>query len=260
MSAFSSRLREGLLILHSIMYLAYSQIYRRYCGSLLGLGWSLMSPMIMIAAYYLAFRIFFRVPIENFAVYLAAGLMPWLFVVNSVIASAKTLTNHRDVLENYTISPLLFLFSTVMAEWLFFLMSYVVAIIFAAISDLTNWTTLLLPVYLMPLFIFTAASGVIIGYASVHFRDIPHLLGVFFALAFWFVPIVYHWSFIPEGYVDIIRYNPLSILITPSQVILHGNALPSLKVFLAGIYLSLIWVAFALYIHRRFRKRIVYYL
>ncbi len=255
-----STLRSIQALVRDVVQLAYFNVYRRYCGSFLGVGWSLLSPLATIGAYYLVFKIFFRVPIENFAIYLSAGLMPWLCLVNAVTATAVELPVQREVIENNIRSPIIYLFATVIAEWSFLVISYVALSLIVILAGLGTWKMLALPIFLLPLFVFTIASGTIAGYLGVHFRDIPHLLRIFFQAAFWFVPIVYHWSLVPPQLSAFIQYNPFSLLISPSQIILHGDAYPSFVLVLAGILLAVGWALVAVYVHRKFSRRIVYHL
>ena len=247
-------------LVRDVCLLAYFHAYRRYCGSYLGFAWSLLSPLATIGAYYLVFRIFFRVPIEYFAIYLSAGLMPWICLVNSISASAVELSNQRRVLENNLSSPLIYLYAVVIAEWSFLLVSYVALAIIIILAGLGSWKMLALPFFMLPLFVFTIASSVIVGYLGAHFRDIPHLLRIFFQAAFWFVPIVYHWSLVPDVLSGFIQYNPFSLLISPSQIILHGNAFPNTTLVITGCLLAAIWSLAAVVAHRRLGTRIVYYL
>lgn len=240
--------------------LAYIHAHRRYCGSYLGFAWSLLSPLATIGAYYIVFRVFFKVPIDNFAIYLSAGLMPWLCFVNSVSAASVELPNQRQVLEGNVSSPLIYLFATVVAEWVFLIVAYLALSIVIVLAGAGTWKMLAIPLFLFPLFVFTMASSVIVGYLGVHFRDMPHLLRIFFAAAFWFVPIVYHWSMVPNALSILIQYNPFSLLISPSQIILHGGEFPNALLVIAGYFLAFFWTLTAIVIHRRLRPRIVYYL
>ena len=248
------------VLVRDVCLLAYFHAYRRYCGSYLGFAWSLLSPLATIGAYYLVFRIFFRVPIEYFAIYLSAGLMPWICLVNSISASAVELSNQRRVLENNLSSPLIYLFATVIAEWAFLAASYIALAVIIMLAGLGSWKMLTLPLFMLPLFVFTIASSVIVGYLGAHFRDIPHLLRIFFQAAFWFVPIVYHWSLVPDVLSGFIQYNPFSLLISPSQIILHGSAFPNATLVFTGCLLAVIWALIAILTHRRLGARIVYYL
>lgn len=249
-----------LSIILDSLHLAGFRVIRRYCGSLLGLSWSLLSPIVTIAIYYLVFRIFFKVPVENFPIYLSAGLLPWICMSDSLTATSSELLSQRGVLENNTCSPLIFLLAIVLSEWCFLIISYVALIVVMVFAGLASWKILALPVFMMPLFLFVTASCIIIGYVGVHFRDTPHLLKIFLAGAFWLVPIVYHWSLVPSTFAAFIQYNPFSILIAPSQVILHGNAWPSGQLFFSGLVLALAWMGVAAWVHCRASRRIIYYL
>lgn len=243
-----------------VCLLAYFHAYRRYCGYYLGFAWSLLSPLATIGAYYLVFRVFFQVPIDYFAIYLSAGLMPWICFVNSISAAAVELPLKQQVLENNLCSPVLHLFAAVIAEWAFLIAAYIVLTAIIILSGLGSWKMLTLPIFMLPLFVCTLASSVIAGYLGVHFRDIPHLLRIFFQAAFWFVPIVYHWSLVPDALSGLVQYNPFSLLISPSQIILHGGAYPNATLTITGYLLAAVISSLAIYAHRRLGPRIVYYL
>ena len=253
-------------LVKDVCYLAYFRAYRRYCGSYLGFAWSLLSPLATIGAYYLVFQIFFKVPIKFYAIYLAAGLLPWICLLNAISASAVELPNKQRVLKNSLSSPLVYLYAVVITEWLFLVTSYIALAIIIIIAGLGSWKMLTLPFFMLPLFIFSIASGVIFGYLGVLFRDIPHLLWIFFQAAFWFVPIVYHWSIVPdvlsgsEFLSGLIQYNPFSLIISSSQIIMHGNALPSITLVVSSYFIAAASAAVAYIVHRRLVMRIVYYL
>ena len=82
--------------------------------------------------------------------------------------------------------------------------------------------------------LFAIAAGLIVARLSVFYRDIPHLLGVAFGLIFWFTPIVYHWSFLPESIEIIAKNNPFALLVSLNQVVWHGQRFPSMTLIAAS--------------------------
>src|SRR5258708_12694737 len=90
----------GADLLPSVLYLARSTLWRRYCGSFLGFGWSILNPIVTIGIYFVVFRIFIRVPLENYFVYLVSGLFPWLFLHNTLLPSPTPLFIQPDPLHS----------------------------------------------------------------------------------------------------------------------------------------------------------------
>src|SRR4051794_17069673 len=55
----------------------------RYRGSVLGLGWSLLHPIVMTAIICTVFGTLFNMPIGFYAPYLMAGLTLWNYIMHS---------------------------------------------------------------------------------------------------------------------------------------------------------------------------------
>ena len=88
----SETLKTELKIVH---FIAGVSLYKKYCGSLIGMGWSLLNPLVQLIVYFFAFGLIIKVPIENYFVYLAAGLLPWTFISASLINSATSITSRK---------------------------------------------------------------------------------------------------------------------------------------------------------------------
>jgi len=252
------RMRE---FLPSILYLASSALRRRYCGSLLGFTWSLLNPVVMIGLYFLVFNIFIRVPIENYFLYLVSGLLPWMFLSNSINGATRSLIDRRVALQCSTASFLVFILADVTVELFSYAASFGVLLLISAVfiaPPSPNW--LLLLALNFSLIVFVYAASVVAAYAATRFRDLPHLLQIVLTVLFWLMPIVYHWSMVPSPFSTFIQYNPLSILISPNQVLLHGGQLPTFALMAAGIVIAALasWVMLAT--HRRLQRDTIFYL
>jgi ABC-type polysaccharide/polyol phosphate export permease len=55
--------RTGLKAVH---FIARVSLYKKYCGSLIGMGWSLLNPLVQLIVYFFAFGLIIKVPIENY--------------------------------------------------------------------------------------------------------------------------------------------------------------------------------------------------
>ncbi len=106
--------------------------------------------------------------------------------------------------------------------------------------------------------IFTYSASVIVAYAAVIYRDIPHLLALFLSFMFWLMPIVYHWNMVPKPIEPFVRYNPFAMFIGAIQVVLHGGVSPTPEL-LVSIYVgALVSTALAFAVVRRFGRNVIY--
>ena len=62
-----------------IATLVLRDLRARYRGSFFGFLWSFLNPLLLMLVYALVFSVYLRVPMENYAVFLFTGLLPWLW-------------------------------------------------------------------------------------------------------------------------------------------------------------------------------------
>lgn len=245
--------------MRAIVYLARLQLLRRYTGSWFGLAWSLLGPFTQIAAFTFAFDIVLRVPMDRYALHMTAGLLPWLFMTTAIQSASSTYLNRRDQVIHSNIPLRAFVIADVLAEFFTLLIVLALALPFAVYLNGSVLWVLAIPIGLLPCLAFAVAGSLIVARLTVFFRDIPHLLSVAFGVLFWFTPIVYHWSFLPENIEFIAKYNPMTLLVAINQVVWHGMQLPSVSLALAcaaivGMTAALEWLS------RRLEPRLVYWL
>lgn len=246
--------------LRSVWCVARYALLQRYCGSLLGFTWSLLNPLAMLGVYLLVFSVFIRVPIENYFGYMSSGLLPWLYLSNTLNAATQSLTSRAQILNCSTIDRLILILADAKVE----LVSFGVAMgIFLALNIIfvgdISWAWLALPFLALPLIIAATSGAVVLAYCAARYRDISHLLQIGLTVNFWLLPIVYHWSMVPKPFDLFIRYSPLALLITPIQIAIHGHTIPSLALMTAATSIAALMAGWAVYIYRRMDRTIIFY-
>jgi lipopolysaccharide transport system permease protein len=68
--------------------------------------------------------------------------------------------------------------------------------------------------------LFSIGLGICLGVLNVFFRDVSQLFNIFLQFWFWFTPIVYPISILPEYMRTLLQYNPMTNLITSYQNVL----------------------------------------
>jgi len=260
-ASFSLPVRRIFRDLRIVHYLARELLWRRYCGSMIGVGWSLLNPLSYIGIMAFVFTIIMPINYNNYILYLASGIMPWTFICNSLLMSTRSLSSRKEVLETTTLNPIIFVLADVTAEFMVFLIGYsLVILLFLATHPADILLLLVLPFALLPMAVALYSFCVALAFLSTRFTDLPHLLQVVLTILFWIVPIVYHWELAPQAVQPFIRYNPISVMISPSQIILHGAALPTLKHLVAACLLAAISVLMAYIVYRNLRRETIFYL
>jgi lipopolysaccharide transport system permease protein len=245
--------------LKAVHFIASVSLYKKYCGSLIGMGWSLLNPLVQLIVYFFAFGLIIKVPIDNYFVYLASGLLPWSFMSQSLVNSTTAITSRKGTCQNTAMPHWIFVLSDISCELFATLiaMSLLLAVAIITSDNALLIVTMIAPI-LLPVVIFTYGAGLVMAYLGVLYRDLPHLLNLFFSVMFWLTPIVYHWTMVPKSIEVLVKYNPFAMLIGSVQVLLHGGAVPSPDLLVATYVIAGTAAAVGITMARRIGNSLIY--
>ncbi|MBS0213551.1 MAG: ABC transporter permease [Proteobacteria bacterium] len=206
-----------------IWQLARRDVLGRYRGSFLGLAWSLVNPLLMLAVYTFVFSVVFRshwsasAVVGNrlsFAVILFAGLLVFnLFAEGFTRAPTLILGNVNYV--KRVVFPLEVLPVVALLAALFHMLVALLAWAVLAVFVLHGlpWTVLLLPLALAPLLMGTLGLMWVLASLGVYARDIGQVTAIGVTLLLFLSTIFYPLDAIPEPYRDLMAANPMSFLV-----------------------------------------------
>ena len=228
---FLSLLQHHSLVLQMIK----REIMSRYKGSFLGLLWSLVNPILMLAIYTFVFSTVFKVRLDQnssmyddkvtFAILLFAGLIVYnLFSECISRAPGLILVNTNYVKK--IIFPLEILPWVTLGAALFnACISYLILLTFVLIiGHPLHWTLILLPVVILPLLLLIMGLSWLLASIGVFVRDIGQFIGLILTMMLFMSPIFYPASALPESVRGYLFLNPLTFIIEQSRgVILAGN-------------------------------------
>lgn len=239
MSAWSE-LRDSRELL---VNLTLREIRGKYKRTALGQIWSLLNPAALMATYSLVFGFFLvsRVGPGNpsgldvFAIWLSAGLLPWLFFSNILTGAMGSLVVNANLIlkvyfprEALTVSNAL--------SWLYTHVLEMTVLVVAILLFGGN-PLLYLPAtvfFMLMLGCFALGLGFMLAIANVYFRDTQHFVAIALQLLFYLTPIVYPPSVV-ERYrhhhatlVFIYRLNPLERFCEIFRNTLYDDRWPSL--------------------------------
>jgi lipopolysaccharide transport system permease protein len=213
-------------------------IKTRYRGSVLGIFWTLLNPAVMMVIYTVVFSVIVRIPIQPYALFLLAGLVPWIaFSQGLSTASVSILSNAPLVKKVYFRLELLSLAEVMTAGVnLVISLGLVLAglIVYRRSLDMV-W--LALPFLVLLQLFFTAAVGLILSALTCYFRDLEYLLNLALVVGFYGTPIIFPRSIVPAKLAPFVQANPLSWLTEAYQAVIFYRQWPDLLPLLgfAGI-------------------------
>ncbi len=214
-----------------IVSLTKRELAARYRGSVLGILWAILTPVVMIAIFTIIFAGIFNAKFGasssqwDYALYLFCGLLPWNAFQESLQLSANTIVSHANLVKR-VVFPLetlpVSLSLAAMANQLFGTSALIVAALL--LRREIHGTILFLPVLLIPQLIATLGAAWLLASLGVFVRDIVQ--GVTLVLMAWMylTPIIYPESLVPDRYRALVNLNPFTPLVRNyRRIILEGN-------------------------------------
>lgn len=237
-----------------IYQLTKREVVGRYKGSALGLLWSFIIPLVMLAVYTFVFGMVFKARWgvdggQNFSIILFCGLILHSFLAECLTHSPTVILNKPNFVKKVVfpleILPLVSLL-TALFHFVVSLLILFLAVFISSGSIPVTWLTL--PIVFLPLFLLGLSASWVLASLGVYMRDISQLMGVVATLLMFLCPIFYPLSAIPEKYQIFIMLNPLSFIVEQARLVLIFGSAPNFLylaiysiVTLAIAYLSFVW-------------------
>jgi ABC-2 type transport system permease protein len=176
-----------------LVLLVRSELKVKYKDSVLGYAWSMLNPALVLAIYYVVFKIIARNHQPNFAIWLFAGLLGWNLFNGSALAATSVVVGKAGIVKKVAFPRELLALSVVGVNVVLFgiqVMVLILALLIFGISPDFTFVAIL-PLALVALLVFTGALSIFLSAVNVYLRDTQHLTEVLLMAWFWGTAIVY---------------------------------------------------------------------
>lgn len=212
----------------------------RYRRSVLGVLWTILTPMLQMMVMTMVFSKLFRFEIENYVVYLLIGNIMFAFLSDTTNASLWSIVDNAGLIKKVYIPKALFPITKTMSNMVNLAFSLVALIaVMIVTGSKFYWTSFLVIIPIFCCMLFTMGVSTILATYTVFFRDISHLYTVFSLLWMYSTPIFYPASLLEERYSIVLRLNPMYHFIDYFRQLVMYGTIPGWKeniiCFLFGI-------------------------
>lgn len=209
-----------------IWILVSKELKSRYRGSVLGMLWTFLNPLLLLLVYALVFSVYMRIQVENYAVFVFVGLLPWIWFSSSLTDGVSSITTSGSLITKSMFPAEILPMVKAISNLMNYLFSLPLLFLFILIYQIPlSLTILWLPVIIFAQFLFTLGFVYFFASVNVRFRDTQHVLGNFLILWFFLCPILYPISQVPEEWRFTFNFNPMALMIVEYHNILL-NAKP----------------------------------
>jgi lipopolysaccharide transport system permease protein len=218
---------------HLVLQLVRRDVLARYKGSVLGLGWGLLFPLLILLAYTFVFRSVFRArwpgggdSTQEFALQLFAGLVVFNLFAD-VLNRAPRLVLEQPNLVKRVVFPVEVLSWVALGSALFHAalsLAILLAALLVAGPGLTPWA-LAAPLVFAAVLPVLLGLGWLLSALGLFIRDIGHAMAPAVTMLMFLSPVLYPAKALPPAAAALLWLNPLTVPIESlRRLLLEGRA------------------------------------
>ena len=241
-----NKIFEGFRVLIKYRYLIWilslKELKIQYRGSYLGFFWSLMNPLLLLIIYTFLYVIVFHIPTKAYTVYLFCGLLPYSWLQSSIIVGTSSISNASSLVSKSLLPPEIIVFSKVGANFLNFILSIPVLIIFILLFKVRiGFPLVYFPLLVVIEFFLISGITLFLSALNVFYRDIQFIIMNLMTFLFFSLPIMYFDKQLPLKLRHIIYLDPIAYLMKCFQSIFYFNMFPRPYYVLGVLLISLLF-------------------
>lgn len=222
MKIFNIFCRKNRILLRELVVTDFKL---RYQGSVLGYAWSLLKPLLMFAIMYIVFGYLIRLgSIEHYSVYLLLGIVLWNFFSEATSQGMNSIVSRGDLLRKINFPKYIIVLSATISALVNLILNLIVVAIFMIINGVSlQLSALLLPLYVIEIYIIGLGLAFLLSSLNVKYRDTSHIWEVIMQAAFYATPIIYPMSVViikSEFIAKILLMNPVAQAIQDARYVL----------------------------------------
>lgn len=166
----------------------------RYQGSVLGVAWSVLKPLMLFCVMYVVFVKFLRFTdgTPTFPLVLLLGICLWNFFSEATSMGLNAITGRGDLLRKIDFPKYIVVVSATVNALIGLAINMCVVVVFCLFNRVQfTWRVVLLPLNFVQYYLLALGTTLLLATLNVYFRDIQHIWEVFTQLLFYATPIIY---------------------------------------------------------------------
>lgn len=223
-----------------LLRVAWSDLRARYAGSILGIGWAVLAPALILFVYAAVYLVILDIRVADlssteYVLYVFAGLVPYLTAAEGLTLASGSIVENRQLLAS-TVFPIDLAPVKAVLVALAPLAVGMVAIVIGlgAIGDL-HWTAVLAVPILVFLVLGLIGAGWLFALLNIVARDLQHAVAILLMILLVASPIGYTPDMVPPALAPLIAINPFAYPVVALQHVLVLGDVPSAAV-LSGLF------------------------
>ncbi len=233
---------------------------KKYKRTVLGMAWSILSPLLQLAVMTLVFTKFFGRTTPHYMIYIFCGTLVFSFFSDATKGGMSTIMGNAGIFTKVNVPKYLFLLSRNVQALINFGLILVVFFVFVAFDGLPfTWKFLCLAYPVGCLILFNIGIGMILSALFVFFRDIQYLYDVFTMLLMYLSAIFYTIDTYSETTRKLFLLNPVYLFIRYFRKIVIEATIPTIWFHLLMAADVVIALGLGCFMYKKYNTKFLYY-
>lgn len=233
---------------------------QKYKRTVLGMVWSVLSPLLTLLVMSLVFTHFFGRNTPHYTIYMFCGNLVYSYFKESTNQGMRSLMDNSGIFTKVNIPKYLFLLSRNVSSLINFGLTLIVFFFFCLLDNIVfHWNFFMLLYPIVCLLIFNIGIGLILSALFVFFRDTTYLYDIFTLMIMYFSAIFYTIDSFPQNIQRLFLCNPIYVYAHYFRVIVIDGNVPSLNFHLLCAFYALVAAIIGGLVYKKNNQRFLYY-
>lgn len=251
------KIKKNRFLFQELVHRDFTKKYKR---TVLGIAWSVLSPLLSLLVMNLIFSTLLGSNIPHYTIYLFSGQLVFTFFNESTNEGMTSLLNNADIFTKVNVPKYLFLFSKNISSLINFIIILFIYFLFVLLDGIAvTWRFFLLVYPVICLVIFNLGMGLILSALYVFFRDIQYLYSIFTMLLMYMSAIFYSIDTFPQIGKNLFLLNPIYLYIRYFRKIVIDGTIPTIWFHLLAAGYALVVFAVGCWIYKKKNHDFLYY-
>ncbi|WP_298501564.1 ABC transporter permease [uncultured Methanobrevibacter sp.] len=230
----------------------------KYKGSVLGILWSVIKPLLIMIIMTIIFSTLFKRSIDNYPVYILSGKCLYDFFNLGSNSGLYAIRSNKFILKTTSASKSVFVIGGVLSEVinLFITLIILFGVMLVTHAPFYFDKIILSIIPLISLAIMILGMGLILSICSVYYSDVQHLWGVVTQMGMYASAIFYPMDIIPEPFHQYMILNPIFWAIDQFRSFVMLGTIPSTIYILNLLIFSLIILVMGIIIFKKYENKV----
>lgn len=251
------RMRRHQFLFEELVKRDFKKKYKR---TVLGMAWSILSPLLTLLVMKMVFSNFFGRNTEHYTTYLFCGNLIFSYFSESTSQGMSSLVSNSGIFTKVNVPKYLFLMSKNVQTLINFGLTMCVFVVFCVLDRIVfTWKLILLLYPIILLLLFNFGMGLILSALFVFFQDIQYLWSVFTMLLMYMSAIFYTIDSYSYTVQCLFLLNPVYLFIRYFRKIVIDATIPTVWFHLLMMVDVAVVLGLGCWMYKKYNHRFLYY-